>query len=216
MPPEFAQYPLDRDLSQAFIATILGGRHANVRGAAHGGVIVGLAPDHCRPLPYAPPRDETVQHVRVALRKSGGHLRRLSLEEEDRSIDRIRQGAGEEQLASLTSGPRVLEVCIAEPRSLRDIIVAHVIEQQEVLHATAPVRRETCWSDCLEPSIGIRFPAGCDRDQPPVHLGGNLPYFDRRQVEIAATISNSSDVRKGRGRAGSETLRLGAIAICCK
>src|SRR5688572_9620243 len=95
----------------------------------------GSFPGNRGPLTHAPPGHEAIQDVGIGLRKFLRHTRGSSLEEEYCAVDRIRKRTAEYQLAGGTRCPCLAQMSFAEPCAPLQVIRAHIIEKEEVLHS---------------------------------------------------------------------------------
>jgi hypothetical protein len=79
-----------------------------------------------RPFPDIPPLDYAARHIGICLGKLLRYLGGISLEEQDRAIDRVRERATQQEFTSLACFPGLLKVRLAKrstrldtPRQLR-------------------------------------------------------------------------------------------------
>jgi hypothetical protein len=105
-------------------------RHLNVAACRRR----GLRPEGCscvfprdrRPFPDIPSLDRAADYIRIGLGKLLCYLGGMSLEEQDRSVDRVRERTAQQELTSLACFPGLLKVYVAKPSALGYIIFTNL------------------------------------------------------------------------------------------
>src|SRR5437773_2578542 len=111
-----------RDLS-SFTSVNGPGRHRL------GDTVFSILPDDGRPFPYAPLGHDSTAHVGIAAREIRDHLRRRRSEEQEGRVDRIREGAAENELAPIDRLLRVLQMRAPVWRAFHGVIGNDVVEK---------------------------------------------------------------------------------------
>src|SRR6476620_79119 len=93
----------------------------------------GLVADHRFPRSHAPPRNQSVPHVGIATRERFGGRRRISLKQQDGSVDWILERTAQDELFTGMGLPCEREMLVPERGAPFDVIGDHVVEK-EVMH----------------------------------------------------------------------------------